>query len=41
MAEIGSRVDFECSKNISEYFPSILNEYNKIIAADLPIEKVI
>lgn len=39
MAETGSRVDFECSKNISEYFPSILSEYNKIIAADLPIEK--
>lgn len=39
MAETGARVDFECSKNISEYFPAILNEYNKIIAADLPIEK--
>jgi Ser-tRNA(Ala) deacylase AlaX len=39
MAETGSRVDFECSKNISDYFPFILSEYNKIIAADLPIEK--
>lgn len=25
--------------HISEYFPSILSEYNKIIADDLPIEK--
>lgn len=39
MAETGARIDFECSKNISEYFPSILSEYNKIIAADLNIEK--
>lgn len=39
MAETGARVDFECSTNISEYFPAILSEYNKIIAADLPIEK--
>jgi Ser-tRNA(Ala) deacylase AlaX len=39
MAETGARVDFECSKNISEYFPIIISEYNKIIAADLPIEK--
>lgn len=39
MAETGARVDFECAVNISEYFPSVLNEYNKIIAADLPIEK--
>lgn len=39
MAETGARVDFECSNNISEYFPAILNEYNKIITADLPIEK--
>ena len=39
MSETGARVDFECSKNISEFFPVILNEFNKIIAADLPIEK--
>lgn len=39
MAETGARVDFECSKNISEYFPVILHEYNKILKADLPIEK--
>jgi Ser-tRNA(Ala) deacylase AlaX len=39
IAETGARVDFECSVNISEYFPAILNEYNKIITADLPIEK--
>lgn len=39
MAETGARVDFECSKNISEYFPVILSEYNKIIAANLTIEK--
>lgn len=39
MAETGARVDFECSKNISEYFPAILREYNKIIAANLSIEK--
>lgn len=39
MTETGARIDFECVTNISEYFPAILNEYNKIIAADLPIEK--
>lgn len=39
IAETGARVDFECPTNISEYFPTILSEYNKIIAADLPIEK--
>lgn len=39
IAETGARVDFECSKNIFEYFPHILSEYNKIISADLPIEK--
>lgn len=39
MAETGARVDFECVTNISEYFPTILDEYNKIIAADIPIEK--
>jgi Ser-tRNA(Ala) deacylase AlaX len=39
IAETGARVDFECATNISEYFPIILSEYNKIIADDLPIEK--
>ncbi|CDR34217.1 hypothetical protein [Criblamydia sequanensis] len=39
MSETGARVDFECSSNISEYFPVILKAYNKIIEADLPIEK--
>lgn len=39
IAENGARVDFECATNISEYFPTILREYNKIIGANLPIEK--
>lgn len=39
MTEDAARVDFECSVNISEYFPAILSEYQKIIDADLPIEK--
>lgn len=39
MAETGARVDFECNVNIAEYFPKLLEEYNKIIMADLPIEK--
>lgn len=39
MSETGARVDFECSTNISTYFPAILHEYNQIISADLPIEK--
>jgi Ser-tRNA(Ala) deacylase AlaX len=39
IAETGARVDFECAVNISLYFPKLLEEYNKIIAADLPIEK--
>lgn len=39
MAENGARVDFECAVNISEYFPIILEQYNRIIAADLSIEK--
>lgn len=39
IAQDGARVDFECAVNISEYFPKILEEYNKIIVADLPIEK--
>ncbi len=39
IAENGARVDFECDKNITVYFPKVLEEYNKIIAEDLPIEK--
>lgn len=39
IAETGARVDFECDVNITAYFPKLLEEYNKIIAADLPIEK--
>lgn len=39
MAETGARVDFECDTNISMYFPRLLEEYNKIIAADHLIEK--
>ena len=39
MSDTGARVDFECATNISEYFPAILHEFNKIIAADLFIEK--
>lgn len=38
MSESGARVDFELPTNISEYFDLILTEYNKIIAADMPIE---
>jgi Ser-tRNA(Ala) deacylase AlaX len=39
IGETGARVDFECATNISEYFPKILEQYNRIIEADLPIEK--
>lgn len=39
MGEMGARVDFECNVNISEYFPSILEAYNNLIQANLPIEK--
>lgn len=39
MGEEGARVDFECSTNISEYFPYLIEEFNKIIGADIPIEK--
>lgn len=39
IAEEGARVDFECAIHISEYFPLLLEQYNRIIAADLPIEK--
>lgn len=39
IAEAGARLDFESAVNIATYFPKLLEEYNKIIAADLPIEK--
>lgn len=39
IGEFGARVDFECATNISEYFPMILEQYNEIITADIPIEK--
>lgn len=39
IAEDKSRIDFACAKNISEQFAVILAEYNKIIAADKPIER--
>lgn len=39
MSEEGARIDFECAVNITEYFPAILSAYQKIIDADLPIEK--
>lgn len=39
IAESGARVDFECNVNIAVYFPKLLKEYEKIIAADLSIEK--
>ncbi|HEV8051405.1 MAG TPA: alanyl-tRNA editing protein [Parachlamydiaceae bacterium] len=39
MSEDAARIDFECAVNIAEYFPVILSEYQKIIDADLPIEK--
>lgn len=39
MGENGARVDFECQEDISRFFPEILEGYNRIIAADLPIEK--
>lgn len=38
MSETGARVDFELPTNISTYFDAILTEFNKIIAADIPIE---
>lgn len=38
MAEDGARVDFECSVNIAEYFPALMEGFDKIVAADLPIE---
>lgn len=34
-----SRIDFKADINLSTYFPEILEKYNQIIAANLPIEK--
>jgi Ser-tRNA(Ala) deacylase AlaX len=39
IAESKSRIDFKSEENISIHFPEILNEYNKIIDLNLPIEK--
>lgn len=39
IAEAKSRIDFKADSNISAHFPAILQKYNEIIAADLPIEK--
>lgn len=39
IAETKSRIDFKADTNISAHFPEILQKYNAIIAADLPIEK--
>lgn len=39
IAETAARVDFECGENIAVYFPKLFEEYNKVIAADLTIEK--
>lgn len=39
IAETGARVDFEYAGNISERFPELLEGYNRLIAADLTIEK--
>jgi Ser-tRNA(Ala) deacylase AlaX len=38
IAEDKARIDFKLDQNISEYFPTILSEYNRIIQADLLIE---
>ncbi len=39
IAEHKARIDFKLDDNISTLFPEILTEYNRIIKADLPIEK--
>lgn len=39
IAETKARIDFKSDSNISAHFPEILETYNKIIAADLAIEK--
>lgn len=39
IAETKSRIDFKSDSNISAHFPEILQKYNEIIAANLPIHK--
>lgn len=39
IAENSARIDFRLDENITKYFEPILDEYNKIIQADLSIEK--
>jgi Ser-tRNA(Ala) deacylase AlaX len=39
MSAESARVDFEFPTNIAEHLPAILEKYNAIIDADLPIEK--
>lgn len=39
IAEHKARIDFKAETNIANYFPEILQKYNTIIAANLPIEK--
>jgi Ser-tRNA(Ala) deacylase AlaX len=39
ISEHKARIDFRCQENISAAFPQILEAYEKIIEADLPIEK--
>jgi len=39
IAEAAARVDFEYVGNIAEQFPKLLEAYNQLITADLPIEK--
>lgn len=39
IAQHKSRIDFKSDGNISICFPEILEQYNQIIAANLPIEK--
>jgi Ser-tRNA(Ala) deacylase AlaX len=39
IAEHKARIDFKADSNISTYFPEILQKYNAIIMANLPIEK--
>ena len=39
ISEHKARIDFRCPENISVAFPKLLEAYEKIIEADLPIEK--
>ena len=39
IAEGKARIDFATDNNVSEYFPYILNEFHKIVDADLSIQK--